>query len=192
MTDKQRLAKLLQAERALKRTQVGYHPQGVHWRTAMRLIDEVQADLAAPVVPALGPIVQGGKSVLLHDCTHITTGLGWPAFDDGFGADNVVVAPEACVVDDDTSGSHGGDAFYIKGASGLRYWVAHITTVPKKGTRFAKGKRMTTTAHINIGGGSHVHLGIDARPLLGHHLVSHTNYTHGAPRIGVQLAEGMT
>lgn len=157
----------------------------------MRLIDEVQADLAAPVVPKLGPIVQGGKSVLLHDCTHITSGLGWPAFDDGFGAGKVVVAPEACVVDDDTSGSAGGEAFYVKGASGLRYWVAHITTVPKKGTRFAKGRRMTTTANISLGGGPHVHLAIDARPVIGHHLLSATNYTHSAPAIGVQLAAAM-
>jgi hypothetical protein len=50
---------------------------------------------------------------------------------------------------------------------------------------------MTTIANISLGGGPHVHLAIDARPLLGHHLISHTDYTHGAPTIGAQLARGI-
>lgn len=189
MNDKQRLAKLLEAERALKRTTNGYHPLGVHWRTAMRLIDEVQADLSRPVVPNLGPIYKGGQSILLHDCTHITSGVGWPAFDDGFQAGLPVVAPEACVVYDNTSGAAGGEAFYIKGDSGIRYWIGHITTVPKQFKRFAKGAVMTHVSSDHPR--PHVHLGIDARAILGHHLEAHTNYTHGAPLIGVQLRRAL-
>ena len=188
MTDKQRLAKLVEAERRLKLTTRGYSPNGVHWRTAMALIDEVEADLASHV-PNLGPIVQDGKSILLQDCTHITDGLGWPAFDDGFQAGRAVIAPEACVVDDNTSSAQGGDAFYITGSSGIRYWVGHITSVPALNKRFAKGARMTTISADHPR--PHVHLGVDARKLLGHHLISHTDYTHGAPTIGAQLARGI-
>jgi hypothetical protein len=190
MTDRQRLAKLVECEQALKRTTRGYNPNGVHWRTAMTLLDEVEADLAASLVPMLGPIVAGGKSVLLQDCTHITSGLGWPAFDDGWIAGKAVVAPEVCVVDDNTSSAAGGgDAFYVKGASGIRYYVAHITTVPAQGKRFAKGATMTRISPEHAR--DHVHLGIDARPLIGRHLVAHDDYTHGAPLIGVQLRQGM-
>lgn len=191
MTEKQRLAKLNQLETKLKRTTRGYTPAGVHWRSAMAILDELQDDAAAPVVPALGPIVAGGISILRQDCTHVTSGLGWPAFDDGWVAGKAVIAPEACVVDDDTSSAAGGgDAFYVKGASGLRYYVAHITKVPNKGTRFAKGKTMSRISPEHDR--DHVHLAIDARPVIGHHLIAHTDYTHGAPTIGAQLAKAAT
>lgn len=143
-----------------------------------------------PEIPELGPIIDGGKSVLLHDCTHLTSGLEWPAFDDAKFFDKrdvgrAVLAPEDCVVDDNTSGAAGGDAFYITGASGLRYWVGHISTVPKLGAKFKKGATMTEISSEHSR--PHVHLGIDARPLIGHHLISHDDYTHGAPTVGAQL-----
>lgn len=190
MTDRQRVAKLDAAIRSLKRTTSGYTqtPNGAHWKTALARLDELRSDLARPPVPVLGPIVTGGKSVLLHDCTHLTSGLGWPAFDDGFRVGLAVIAPEALVVTDDTSGSQGGDAFYCRGDSGIEYWVGHITVVPKQGTRFRKGQKMTAISADHPR--PHVHLGVDARKLLnGKHLLSHVNYTHGAPLIGVQLAE---
>jgi len=191
VTDKQRLAKVRQARVAYRKTTRGYTPGGVHWRTVDRLLDELERDLARPPVPPLGPIVQGGKSILLEDCTHLTSGLGWPAFDAGFKVGLAVVAPEACVVDDDTSSSQGGDAFYVKGVSGIRYWVAHITAVPRLGTAFRKGQKMTTISADHPR--PHVHLAVDARALLGgKHLESHTNYTHGAPTIGQQLAKAGT
>lgn len=190
MTDKQRLALLNQLEEKLKRTQRGYTPNGVNWRSAMVILDELQADAAGPAVPALGPIVAGGKSILLQDCTHVTSGLGWPAFDDGWVAGKAVIAPEDCVVDDDTSSAAGGgDAFYVKGDSGLRYYIGHITTVPALNKRFVKGATMTLISPEHVR--DHVHLGIDARPLIGRHLVAHTDYTHGAPLIGVQLAKAL-
>lgn len=160
----------------------------------MALIDEVVADLEEPrvTVPALGPVIRGGVSVLVHDCTHITSGVGWPAFDDALYFDRrdvgrAVLAPEACVVYDNTSSAAGGDAFYIRGVSGIQYWVGHITTVPPLNKRFRKGEIMTRISGDHAK--PHVHLGVDARKLLGgRHLKSHTNYTHGAPKIGVQLA----
>ena len=91
------------------------------------------------------------------------------------------------MVDDNTSGAQGGNAFYITGASGIRYWVGHITSVPALNKRFAKGAKMTAISADHPV--PHVHLGVDARKLLGHHLISATNYTHSAPAIGIQLAK---
>src|SRR5688572_16656240 len=144
MTDAKKAAQLEAALQELRLTQEGYrtHPGGPHWRRAIPAIEEVIRELRQPV-PALGPLIRGGKSVLLHDCTHITDELGWPAFDDALFFDKrdvgrAVLAPEACLVYDNTSGAQGGDAFYVRGASGIRYWVGHITTVPALNRRFKK------------------------------------------------------
>lgn len=135
---------------------------------------------------ALGPILVGGVSILAQDCTHLTTGLGWPAFDTGFAQIGLgVVAPEPLVVYDNTSSAMGGDAFYCRGDSGLEYWVAHISTVPAQGARFAAGQIMTRISADSAM--PHVHLAINAVPVLGRPLVSRDNYTHGAPLIGDQL-----
>lgn len=194
MTDRQRLVLLRDAVRELKLTGQGYHQwskdrQGGHWSRALAVLGRLELDLM-PGLGNLGPIIKGGKSILLHDCTHITDGLGWPAFDDAptftkADAGHPVLAPENCQVYDNTSSAQGGDAFYVVGDSGLKYWVGHITTVPALNKRFTKGEKMTGISGEHPR--PHVHLGIDARPLLGHHLVSKTNYTHGAPKIGVQL-----
>lgn len=47
MTDKQRLAKLLEAERLLKQTKDGYPGpgKGTFWNPALALLDEVEASL---------------------------------------------------------------------------------------------------------------------------------------------------
>lgn len=192
MTRKQKLNAVRRAIQHLKAAD-GYNPTGVHYRYVREVLESLEKEYkdAGTKVPALGPIRAGGKSVLLHDCTHVTSGLGWPAFDDDVdfdgNADNLaVLAPESGYVDDATSGAQGGDAFYFRGDSGIRYWVGHITTVPRQGTRFSKGAVMTRVSPDHKV--PHVHLALDARKLLkGKHLVSHTNYTHGAPKIGVQL-----
>lgn len=191
MTNKQRDALLRSAMADLRKTTKGYTvaPNGTHWRRAFGKLDRLQADLGRAPVPNLGPIVAGGTPLLLQDCTHLTSGLQWPALDDGFAVGRAVVAPEACVVYDNTSSAQGGDAFYVRGASGIDYWVAHITTVPALGAKFAKGATMTRISADHPR--PHVHLGIDARPLIGKHLVAHTNYTHGAPKIGVQLTRAL-
>lgn len=195
MTDKQRLAKLKVAVAALKET-AGYNPTGPKWRKALLILAELEKDLA-PVskVPALGPVTPIGKTVLMQDLTHETGGLpGYPAFDDGFAAGTAVLAPEALTVTRQSSarrrdGRPNGKAFYATGVSALEYWFGHVDVAPPVGKRFKKGAVM---AHVSANHEvPHVHVGIDARTMIGHELVHHTNYTHGAPKVGVQLAAAL-
>lgn len=189
MTDRQRLAKLRQAEAELKKTTRGYTPNGVHWRTAMALIDEVQADLEPPPLPSLGPLWIPGKSVLDHDLTHATSGIPlYPAYDDAFAQGTVILAVEPMTVFRQSS-ANPGKAFYAKGKSGLRYWYGHLDRTHAVGTRFAKGDAVGKVAANALGGGPHVHLGINAELILGagKQFRHHTNYTHGAPTVGAQL-----
>jgi hypothetical protein len=98
-------------------------------------------------------------------------------------------------VDDDTSGAQGGDAFYVKGLeSGCRHWVAHITTVPRLGTRFERGQKMTTISGDHER--PHVHWAMDATPLLGRRLLygetgNGPNYTFGSPTLREQFAAAL-
>lgn len=195
MNDRQRLGLLRAARKQLRQTTKGYQERGPHWGPANEALDKLEADLKTvakpvPKVPSLGPIKAGGRSVLQMDCTHITDGLGWPAFDDIGYPGTHVIAPEDLVVYDNTSNAQGGDAFYVEGVSGIRYWVAHITTVPAQGRRFKKGERMTTISSQHSV--PHVHCGVDARKLLkGKHLKTKYDYTHGAPLIGTQLTQAL-
>src|SRR5262249_20243191 len=142
-------------------------------------------------VPDLGPVWNGGKSVLNQDLTHATGGLpGFPAFDDCFNAGVVIIAPEPGEGYQQSS-ANPGDPFYFQGDSKLRYWFGHLTSSPANGARFAKGAKLSTVLDHNVGGGPHVHVGIDAVPLIGHELQHHTNYSHGAPTVGQQLAEAL-
>ena len=136
--------------------------------------------------PALGPICPGDKSILDYACTHMTSGLEWPAFDTGWIAGRKVIAPERVKVYDATSSSQGGDAFYCEGDSKIKYWVAHIGKVPAQGSVFAKGAVLSTISPNHPR--PHVHLALDARKLLGgKHLESGELYSFGAPTIGQQL-----
>lgn len=143
-----------------------------------------------PKLPPLGPVVSGGKSVLDHDCTHATGGIKlYPAFDDAFGAGRSVIAPEPITITKSSS-SRPGDACYAEGLSGIRYWFGHLVVAPPVGKKFGKGQKIGAVCQNNIGGGPHVHVGVNVERLwgVGRQLVHHTNYTHGAPRIGTQLA----
>lgn len=199
MTDKQRAALVRSAVADLKRTAEGYktHPNGPNWRAALGKFDKLVADLTRPPVPNLGPVVENGLAVLLMAPTHMTSGVGYPAFDTAFGqAGRWVIAPEALTVTRDSS-ARGGDAFYATGASTLAYWFGHIDTAPAVGTKFRKGQRIARVANISAAhGGPHAHLGVDARPLIDSHLLWGANgdgppYTYGAPTIGAQLAKGL-
>ena len=146
-------------------------------------------------IPDLGPIVKGSKSVLDQDLTHATsgfpnekTGSEMPAFDDGFGEGIHIYAPEQITVTNQ-SGANPGEAFYAAGVSTLEYWFGHLDRSPANGKVFKKGEFIGKTCHNEVGGGPHVHLGVDGRALLGHDFVHHTNYTHGAPTIRQQLEE---
>ena len=140
----------------------------------------------------LGPLVKGSKPVTQQDLTHATDGLPlYPAYDDGFGVGVTVIAPEDLDITKDSS-SNPGDACYAKGKSGLQYWFGHLTQAPAVGKHFSKGQKIGETCVNNVGGGPHVHLGVNVEKLWGSgkQLSHHENYTHGAPLIGDQLAAG--
>ena len=142
-----------------------------------------------PPVPVLGPIVSGGSSVLDMRLTHDTDGIpGYPAFDDGWIAGRLVVAPEKLTVTEQ-SGAQGGDAFFCRGASGMRMWVGHVLSAPPTGRTFERGEAMATLANLpSYQGGPHVHLGLNARAL-GVELHA-TGYGPG-PTVGEQLRAGL-
>lgn len=144
-----------------------------------------------PKVPALGPMVAGGKSVLDHDCTHATSGIPlYPAFDDVFYQGAKIIAPEKLTVTRQSS-SNPGHAFYADGASKLRWWFGHLDRTPNVGRVFAKGELIGLTCPVSTGGGPHVHVAINVEKYpgfgAGKQLKHHTNYTHGAPLIRAQL-----
>ena len=199
MTDKERLALIRRIERTLAKTGQG-HIQWVkegkpptHWKRALADLNRLERSLKDPV-PALGPVWVGGKSILEHDLTHATSGLVlYPAFDDAFNQGRVIIAPEAMTVTR-MSTSRPGLAFFAAGRSKIDYWFGHLDRTHPAGTKFRKGDAVGKVAANNIGGGPHVHVGINVERLLGpgRQLAHHTNYTHGAPLIGVQLRKALS
>lgn len=193
MTDRRRLQLLRQARRHLQRTTKGYVEyertgRGEAWRKALDLLDRLEADLA-PVVPRLGPVWRGGKSILDHDLTHATSGLPrYPAFDDAFRAGVEVIAPEDLVVIPPRTSARPGAAFYARGRSKIRYWFGHLDRAPDPGTRYVTGQVMARVAY-HSGYTPHVHVGINVELLLGEgrELEHRRDYTHGAPTVGEQL-----
>ena len=142
-----------------------------------------------PPVPWLGPAVAGGVPVSDHRLTHVTDGIaGYPAYDDGWIAGRLVLAPENLVVTEQ-SGSQGGDAFYAQGDSRIRHWFGHVLYAPATGKRFLRGQAMTSIANIpQYQGGPHLHHGLNAREL-GVELRA-TGYG-GGPTVNEQLRLGM-
>lgn len=147
-----------------------------------------------PTVPQLGPVTAGAPSVLLHDLTHATDGVpGFPAFDDAFGQPGkIVLAPEALTVTRlghavRRDGNPDGRIVYATGASRIRYCFVHLEDVPAVGTRIKSGGRIAViSANHEV---PHLHVGIDARPLIGRELDHHTDYSHGGRTVGAQLAD---
>jgi hypothetical protein len=192
---------LAEAHGLLKLTEKGYDQFGPRWREAMRLIDTVQQSLSRPPVPALGPIEPVGKTLLLQALSHNTDGLKrpgqpseYPAFDFGWDAGDPIIAPERWTVTDQ-SGAQGADACYLRGESGLLYWLGHIQRAPANDTVFAKGALVARIAVIP--GADHGHIGINAMPLIGKDLLYGRNgtgpdYTWGSPTIGAQLAKELS
>lgn len=200
MTDRQRAQLLRSLLADAHKTREGYitHPNGPYWQKVDAKANRLLADLEL-VIPKLGPIVQGGLSIMLMAPTHDTDGLlartgsHYPAFDSEFGQiGRVIIAPESLTVTTDSS-AQGGDAFYATGVSGLKHWCGHIDRAPAKGARLRKGQRIGAIA---AGPRPHVHWGIDARPLIGRDLRwgrdgDGPDYTFGSPTIGAQLAKGL-
>jgi hypothetical protein len=145
-------------------------------------------------VPALGALYTGGSSVLYHQLTHNTDGIpNYPAYDDGWVYGRTVLAVEDLVVTQ-ASSANPGDAFYAQGRSKLKYWYGHLIVAPSVGTSFKKG---TSVGRIDFQRAPHIHLGIDARPLVGHSLLYGRNgngpdYSYGSPTVGAQLKEALS
>lgn len=188
MDDRKRAALVRRALRLLERDRRA---------DAVKVLAGLLRDLEPPApsgAPALGPVVPGGRSILLEDLTHETGGLpGFPAFDAGFGHPGLaVLAPELLTVTKigravRRDGSPDGKSVHATGRSGLRYWIGHVENVPAIGAKIAKGKRLATISPNHEV--PHVHVGINADSVLGHELEHHTDYTHGAPTLGAQLAK---
>lgn len=198
MTERQRLALVREAKRHLELTEKGWLTEpvgaGTQWKAAMKALDRLEADLEPSPVPDLGPVWHGGKSVLLHDLTHATSGIPlYPAFDDAFAQGIVIIAPEHMTVCKQPSSANPGEAFYACGQSKIDYWFGHLDRSHAVGTKFRKGDAIGKVVRNTIGGGPHVHVGVNVERLLGKgkQLVHHTDYTHGAPLIGVQLRKAL-
>lgn len=195
MTDGKRNTLLKSAIADLKDTREGYvtSPNGPFWRSAMAKLEQLSEDLSKPPVPALGPVLEGGPSMLTYSPTHDTDGVsGYPAFDAGFNQrGRWILAPELVKVTRQ-SGAQGGDAVYLEGRSGIKYWLGHIGVPPATGRIFKKGEKIARIA--DQAGTDHVHWGLDVRPLTGKSLLygrdgNGPDYTWGSPTIGVQLTK---
>lgn len=152
-------------------------------------------------VPDLGPLWKGGLSVLDHDLTHATGGIPlYPAHDDAFTAGVTIIAPEALTIGwkyedgkwvKKPSSANPGAACYARGNSNLGYWLGHLVSVPALGVELGKGQTIGKVLQHSVGGGPHVHDGINIEALYGDgkQLAHHTDYTHGGPTVGEQLAK---
>lgn len=157
---------------------------------ATQLLDQYATEHAAYVLPALGPVYAGGRSVLDHDLTHATSGIPlYPAFDDAFTEDLEIIAPENVRVHKQLTSSRPGHAFYAIGDSGIQYWFGHLDRSHPLGVEFEKGAVVGRVAPNTVGGGPHVHVGVNVELLLGkgEELEHRTGYQHGAPTVGEQL-----
>lgn len=143
-----------------------------------------------PLLPKLGPVYLGGSSILHEDLTHQTSGIPlYPAFDTAYSSLKSIIAPENLVISERISSSHPGAAFFASGESGIDYWFGHMDRRHALGTVFKKGGFLGHPIFTTIGGGSHLHLGINVERIMGagKQLNHKTGYLHGAPTIGAQL-----
>jgi hypothetical protein len=150
-------------------------------------------------MPDLGPLYAGGPSLLDYAPTHSTSNIPlFPAFDTAFKAGMPIMAPETITVDTKDSSAYPGEALYATGNSGLRYWFGHLDKDWPLGTRIAKGAVIARVLDHNIGGGPHVHVGVNVERLLGSgqqlkwgRYGNGPNYTWGSPTIREQLAAAL-
>ncbi len=208
MNDAQRLELLRSLKRDAMATKQGFvdwdeNRVGTHWRDWLRKMQRLETDLLPDPLPALGPIIRGGRSVLNVSLTHATEGIDrYPAWDDGWVVGRAVIAPEPLTVISPYTSSRPGAAFYARGASQLRYWFGHLTSSPRVGRKFAKGEQIGVICPQYRPDGSanhHVHTGINVELLLGsgrqlrYGSTGHgPDYTTGSPTVGAQLRAALS
>lgn len=201
MTDKMMLAAVRRARRHLHAA-VGYTPKGGHYAAVDEELDALEAELRrrlkppAPLWAKIGPVQPGGKSLLDLSLTHQTSGIPlFPAVDTLWGDHGGVqlIAPEDCIVDTKDTHAAPGEALYLKGASGLRYWIGHLTKDYPLGHVFHKGDAIALTIDQSPGA-DHAHIGVNAEKLLGKGKQfkygangNGPDYTTGSPTIREQL-----
>ena len=170
---------------------------------SQRLLKEEKNKQAPPPdnVPDLGPLWQGGLSILDQDLTHPTGGIAlYPAHDDAFEPGRTIIAPENLTIGwkrengvwvKKSSSSNPGAACYARGESNIGWWLGHLVSVPAIGKELSKGAKIGVVLDHDVGGGPHVHDGINIEAIAGNgkQLEHHTNYTHGAPLVGTQLVK---
>lgn len=198
MTNKQRVAALRRARRHLQESD-GYKPNGIHYREIDKILNALEVDFLRkpPGWADIGPVTKGGASLLDMALTHDTSGIDlFPAVDTAWGAGVAMYAPEDVTVDTRDTSANPGEALYLTGRSGMRYWFAHIDRDYPLGTKFAKGTFLGRTVDTNKGGGPHGHVGVNGEVFLGKGKQflygrdgNGPDYTLGAPTIRNQLKE---
>jgi hypothetical protein len=139
-----------------------------------------------PLVPALGPLIPGGPSLLNCRLTHQTDGIPhYPAIDAGW-----IVGLDALAVEDmvvtRASSANVGDACFTKGKSGIEYWYGHLDICPPVGTSLRLGAKVGDI-HVHPNG-AHVHLGVNAQALTGGKDLQY-GYGLDVPTVGEQLRQ---
>lgn len=174
MTTKQRLVAVRRARRHL-RAATGYDPKGPHYAAVDDVHDALEADFLREMEPpkrpweAIGPVYPGGPSLLDMVPTHDTSGVPlFAATDTAWGKNGgvVCIAPEDCVVDTKDTSASPGEALYLTGTSGMRYWVGHLDRDWPVGKRFKRGDVLGKTLPI-VGDSDHAHWGVNGEAFLG-------------------------
>jgi hypothetical protein len=198
MTDKQIVNSMRRARQHLKAA-TGFNPDGPHYTAVLDELALVEKAHLAPPLPRLGPLYAGAPATLDLDFTHLTSGLGWPAFDVALtgdpGPSTPILAPETMTVDTKDSSAHPGEAFYATGRSGIRWWFAHLDRDWPLGTVLSKGVVVGKTLKTDVGGGTHLHLAANIIPITGRHARygrdgDGPQYTHGPYTLRTELSRG--
>ncbi len=201
MTPRQRVGIIRNARRELHDAS-GYKPNGIHYREVDRALNALEADIlreikGKPKWADVGPVVKGGASLLDLTPTHQTSGIDRYVATDtawGDGGGISVYAPEAVTVAVKDTSANPGEAMYLNGASGLRYWIGHLDRDAPLGTKFAKGAFLGKTVN-QAPGADHAHVGVNGEAFLGAgkqfkygKTGNGPNYTLGSPTYRSQLA----
>lgn len=195
MTNKERIATIRRARRHLQEAE-GYRPNGIHYREVDKALNALEADFAwLPKWAGIGPITRGGASLLDMSLTHDTSGIPlFPAVDLAWGAGVPMLAPENVVVDTKDTSSSPGEAVYLTGKSGMRYWMGHLDRDWPLGTKLAKGVVVGHTVAQSNPKKNHGHVGVNGEAFLGKGKQflygrdgNGPDYTLGAPTLRNQL-----